>query len=171
MKEAQNDMAKASNAANIPMQLDKDYTEKAELSYLACVQCGRCSAGCPVAFESEHTPRNIIRLIQLGLWKEACQSPFIWMCASCYTCTVRCPRGVKIAEVMLHLRRLSFEKNWITPGEKLVFYKSFLNMVKEKRKINELSLGLSVGLRSFPPAHPMEDAILLLKMLKRGKLR
>jgi heterodisulfide reductase subunit C len=93
------------------------------------------------------------------------------VCASCYTCTVRCPRGVKIAEAMLSLRRMSFEKNWIMPGEKLVFHKSFLKMVKERRKISELSLGLTVNLRSFPPAHPMEDAILLLKLLRRGKLR
>ncbi len=144
---------------------------KKDLSYKACVQCGKCSAGCPVAFESEHTPRNIIRLLQLGRWKEACESPFLWVCAGCYTCTVRCPRGVQIAEEMLALRRMSFEKNWVMPGEKLIFHKNFLEMIKKKKRISELSLGLAVGLRTFPPTHLVEDVMLLLKLLRRGKLK
>ena len=137
----------------------------------ACVPCGRCSSGCPVAFETEHTPRNIIRFIQLGHLQEACESPFLWVCATCYTCTVRCPRGVKIAEEMLALRRLGVKKNWLMPGEKLVFQNSFLDMIKKKKRIRELSLGLAVGLRTFPPAHPLEDTLLLFKLLKRGKLK
>ncbi len=153
------------------MKEAQDNTEKTAHTFKACVQCGRCSAGCPVAFESEHTPRNIIRLLQLDRWKEACESPFLWVCAGCYMCTVRCPRGVKIAEEMLALRRMSFEKNWVMPGEKLIFYKNFLEMIKKKKRINELSLGIAVGLRTFPPAHPVEDIMLLLKLLRRGKLK
>ena len=113
----------------------------------------------------------MIRFIQLGLLQEACESPFIWVCASCYTCTVRCPRGVKIAEEMLALRRLGYKNGWIMEGEKLVFQKSFLDMVKKKKRIRELSLGLTVGLRTFPPLHPVEDTLLMLKLLKRGKLK
>ncbi|MBT8229691.1 MAG: hypothetical protein KJO50_05480, partial [Bacteroidia bacterium] len=64
-----------------------------------------------------------------------------------------------------------FKKNWIMPGEKLVFQNNFLNMIKKKKKINELSLGLAIGLRTFPSLHPVEDAVLLLKLLKRGKLK
>jgi len=169
-EELENTEKNLSCSTCVPLEEEQGNSKK-NLSYTACVQCGKCSAGCPVAFESEHTPRNIIRLLQLGRWKEACESPFLWVCASCYTCTVRCPREVKIAELMLALRRMSFEKDWIMPGEKLTFHKNFLKMVKEKRKINELSLGLAVGLRTFPSAHPVEDVMLLLKLLRRGKLK
>lgn len=135
-----------------------------------CVQCGRCSAGCPVAFESEHTPRKIIRFLQWGLLKEACRSPFLWLCAACQACTVRCPKGVETAEIMLALRRMAQQRGWVMPGEKLLYYSAFMKMVEKKGKIDELFLGLKVALRKFPPLHPVEDAILLFKLLKRGKL-
>lgn len=138
--------------------------------YTICVQCGRCSAGCPVAFESKHTPRKIIRFLQWGWLKEAGQSPFLWLCASCQTCTVRCPRGVDIAEIMLVLRRIAQQQGWVN-GEKLLSYRAFMEMIKKKGKISELHLGLKVALRKFPPAHPLEDAVLFLKLLKRGKLK
>ena len=33
---------------------------------LACYQCGRCSAGCPVVDEMDIVPSEVIRLLQLG---------------------------------------------------------------------------------------------------------
>ncbi len=136
-----------------------------------CVQCGRCSAGCPVAFESEHTPRKIIRFLQWDLLKEACESPFIWLCASCHTCTVRCPRGVEIAEIMLALRRMAQQRGWVMPGEKLLYYNAFMNMVEKTGRIHELRLGVNVALHNIPPLHPVEDAVMFLKLLKRGRLK
>ncbi|MCL5022054.1 MAG: hypothetical protein M1497_01560 [Nitrospirae bacterium] len=43
-------------------------------------------------------------------------------------------------------------------------------MIKKKGRINELRLGLRIALSKFPPAHPFEDAVLLFKLLRRGKL-
>jgi len=138
--------------------------------YSVCVQCGRCSAGCPVAFESEHTPRKIIRFLQWGWLSEAGRSPFLWLCASCQTCTTRCPRGVDISGIMATLRRIAQQKGWVMPGEKLSHYNAFMAMIKKKGRISELHLGLRIALSKFPPAHPLEDAVLLFKLLLRGKL-
>lgn len=71
---------------------------------LQCYQCGECSAGCPISAEMDVLPNHIIRLIQLGQADEvmAAQSP--WLCASCFTCFVRCPKGVDIASLMEAVR-------------------------------------------------------------------
>lgn len=135
-----------------------------------CVQCGRCSAGCPVAFESEHTPRKLIRFLQWGWLREASQSPFLWLCALCQTCTVRCPRGVSISEIMLSLRRVAQQQGWVMPKEKLSYYKAFINMIKKRGKISELRLGLAAALHKIP-SHPVEDIVLFFKLLQRGKIK
>ena len=71
---------------------------------LACYQCGKCSAGCPVVEQMDILPNQIIRLAQLGLQEDLLESRAIWVCASCMTCNVRCPKGINIAEVIEVLR-------------------------------------------------------------------
>ena len=78
---------------------------------LSCYQCGKCSAGCPVASEMDLLPNQVIRLAQLGLIDELLNCKSIWICASCFTCNVRCPRGVNIAAVMEALRLILLRKN------------------------------------------------------------
>ncbi len=73
---------------------------------LACYQCGKCSAGCPMAKFMDILPNQIIRYAQLGLEETLLSSNAIWLCVSCYTCNTRCPKGVKIAEVVEAVRRV-----------------------------------------------------------------
>lgn len=77
---------------------------------LVCYQCGKCSAGCPAVSQMDILPNQIIRFAQLGLKEELLESKSIWVCASCYTCNVRCPKGIKIAEVMEVLRQVLLRK-------------------------------------------------------------
>jgi len=72
----------------------------------SCYQCGRCSAGCPFAFDMDILPNQIIRLVQLGLEEEALACDAINVCASCFTCVSRCPKGVDIAKVAEALRQI-----------------------------------------------------------------
>jgi heterodisulfide reductase subunit C len=73
---------------------------------LACYQCGKCSAGCPMAKYMDILPNQIIRFAQLGHEDALLTSNAIWMCVSCLTCNTRCPKGVKIAEVIEAVRRV-----------------------------------------------------------------
>jgi len=86
---------------------------------LACYQCGKCSAGCPMISLMDLLPNQIIRLIQLGQFGDVLNSKTIWMCASCFTCTARCPKGVDLAKVMEALRLLLLRKstNYVEPSE------------------------------------------------------
>jgi heterodisulfide reductase subunit C len=77
---------------------------------LACYQCGKCSAGCPAVSEMDILPNQVIRFAQLGLKEELLESKSVWVCASCYTCNGRCPKGIKIAEVMEAVRQILLRK-------------------------------------------------------------
>ncbi len=77
---------------------------------LACYQCGKCSAGCPAISEMDILPNQIIRYAQLGLKDELLQSKSIWICASCFTCNARCPKGINIAEVIEAIRQILLRK-------------------------------------------------------------
>jgi heterodisulfide reductase subunit C len=64
-------------------------------------------------------PNQIIRLVQLGQVSDVLNSKTIWLCASCFTCTSRCPKGVDLAKVMEALRLLLLRKNtnYVEPSE------------------------------------------------------
>ncbi len=78
----------------------------ADQDLLACYQCGKCSAGCPMAKHMDILPNQVIRYAQLGLKDELLSSKAIWLCVSCFTCNTRCPKGVRIAEVFESLRQV-----------------------------------------------------------------
>ena len=70
-----------------------------------CDQCGTCSGGCPFVTDMDITPSQIMRMVQLGQ-EEVLKSFAIWICASCFTCTVRCPRGLDVSKVAEALRQV-----------------------------------------------------------------
>jgi len=83
---------------------------------LNCFQCGTCTSDCPIArFSDTYRPRQIIRMAQLGLKKKVLSLDTLWLCASCFTCTDRCPQGVEVASVIRVLRNLAAQKGRVPP--------------------------------------------------------
>jgi len=73
---------------------------------MACYQCGKCSAGCPVAFAMDMLPSQVIRYAQMGLVDQLTGSKTIWLCAACQTCYTRCPKGIDLSRIMEALREI-----------------------------------------------------------------
>jgi len=76
-----------------------------------CYQCGTCSGICPNSGDVDMLPRQLMRRAQLGLESEILKSKIPWVCASCLSCTVQCPRGIDLAKVMEAVRLLSLRAN------------------------------------------------------------
>lgn len=75
-----------------------------------CDQCGVCSASCPMVSEMDITPSQIMRKVQLNQ-KEVIESKAIWSCASCFSCTARCPRGLDLSRVTEALRQIDLRNS------------------------------------------------------------
>ncbi len=75
-----------------------------------CEQCGICTTSCPMVDEMDFTPAGIMRAVQIGD-ETIIESKAIWVCASCFSCTVRCPRGIDLSKVTEALRQLTLRKN------------------------------------------------------------
>ena len=69
-----------------------------------CWQCGTCTAGCCMHTDyglREFNPRYFIYLAQIGYEEELRRyADTVWRCVSCNKCVERCPKGVKVEEVV-----------------------------------------------------------------------
>ena len=135
----------------------------------ACYQCQKCSAGCPVVEAMDLLPNQVLRHIQYGHREKVLGSKTIWICASCYTCSVRCPNDIDIAHIMDTLRQTAVQSG-VTPGEKdiPIFHSVFLDEIKSRGRIHELSLLLKFKLKT---KDFLKDAGLGWKMFRLGKIK
>ncbi|MCJ7694506.1 MAG: (Fe-S)-binding protein [Anaerolineaceae bacterium] len=76
-----------------------------------CLQCGTCSSSCPTYFAMDASPRQLWRMVSLGLKEEISHSSTFWMCTACNSCTVRCPRGIQVADSMRQIREVVIHDN------------------------------------------------------------
>jgi len=79
-----------------------------------CYQCGLCDAVCPWNLVKDFMVRRLVREAQLGLMEIETES--IWQCATCGKCPDRCPRGVRITDVLVAARRIAAEHNMLPQG-------------------------------------------------------
>lgn len=76
-----------------------------------CIQCGTCTGSCPVSYAMDISPRQLIALFRAGEMETIMKSRTIWICASCYSCTTRCPSGIRITDIMYALKRTAMENH------------------------------------------------------------
>ena len=76
-----------------------------------CLQCGTCSSSCPTYFAMDTPPRQLWKMVSLGMKEEISQLSTYWLCTACNSCTVRCPRGIDVAESMRLVREWVISDN------------------------------------------------------------
>jgi Fe-S oxidoreductase len=72
-----------------------------------CYQCGLCDTVCPWNRVISFSMRKIVRQATFGMTE--IESDEMWRCTTCGRCPQRCPRGVKIIEAGVALRRIATE--------------------------------------------------------------
>ena len=137
---------------------------------LHCFQCGTCTGACPVSIYMEHTPRKIMALTRAGFRQEVLTSNTIWLCASCYACTVECPKQIQITDVMYALKRKAIEqgvypKNFPVP----VLAREFFNSVRKTGRSNEFWIVLRMFLKTNP-LKLIGNGLMGLKLMLKGRM-
>lgn len=134
-----------------------------------CYQCRKCAAGCPVSYAMDYTPAQLIHAIRLGMDDLVLSSKTMWLCASCETCTTRCPQEVDVAKVMDAVKVIAVRRG-AKPAIPQVraFYRAALANIKKCGRMYELGMIIGLKLRTF---EFFKDAKMGMKMFKKGKLK
>ncbi|MFP4391993.1 MAG: 4Fe-4S dicluster domain-containing protein [Desulfohalobiaceae bacterium] len=135
----------------------------------ACMQCGTCSASCPSSVDMDYTPRQVWRLVLLGQLQEIWHSHTFWLCSNCYTCTLRCPRGLPLTEAMNVLKRLA-PKHTLPERREAAFYQSFMDSVRKHGRVQEMDMMMHYFRTMRDPTLPLRFAPLGSKLLWHGKM-
>lgn len=105
----------------------------------ACIQCGKCTGGCPMAIKTRLNPRSLIyRVLIAGNGFDLEGREELWDCTTCSTCASRCPKQVNPMEMVIALRSQFVEKGRVHPNVKTALESTFrygnpLTMPREDR--------------------------------------
>lgn len=138
---------------------------------LDCIQCGLCAGSCPTRFAMDYSPMQILKMVHLGMREQVLSSSTIWICSTCHTCATRCPRVVNLTNLMMSLRNVAIEENFVNKTEtKAKFHKSFFEVVNKYGRLHEPALLLKIIKKTDVPGL-LHNASLGWRLLRRGRLR
>lgn len=144
--------------------IDKEFTQKFVDAGIEtvdhCFQCGTCGGGCPSGRRTPYRVRQIVRKCLLGLKEEVISDPALWMCTTCYTCQERCPRSVKIVDIIKMARNEAAKAGYMADAHKATgsYVIKFGHGVPINDKTKELRK--AIGLDELPPTvHSFPEAL------------
>jgi heterodisulfide reductase subunit C len=116
----------------------------------------------------DYTPNQIMRMTQLGLKDRLLGSSSIWLCATCSTCTARCPRNLDLARVMDTLRVIAHREGIKARQPEIqIFHQTFLDALCSEGRVSELKM---IGQYKIRSRKFMQDVPMGIKMFTKGKL-
>ncbi len=115
----------------------------------SCIQCGTCSGVCPLSIYMNFTPRQVMALTRADFKNEVLHCHTIWLCASCYACTVECPQGIGITDIMYELKQRAIQEGVYPNRFPIpVLAREFTAMVRKQGRITELQLVIRLFLKT-----------------------
>ena len=149
--------------------LEKELEARCGEKVRLCLQCGKCSTGCLFSSDMDILPHQVMKLAQLGQKETLLKSRTIWICASCVTCTARCPNDIDVAGVIDALRQMALAEGVAAAEEDIpVFHACFLGNIRATGRISELVL---MGAYNALTRDLFSDLGLAVKMLRKGKVK
>jgi heterodisulfide reductase subunit C len=120
-------------------------------SFKACYQCGTCTGSCPSGRITAFKTRKLIKYAQFGMRKFAVESEDLWMCTTCYECYERCPREVKITDIIKVIRNIAAREGRMAKAHRMTALYVFktghaVPINEETKKARKL-----IGLNEVPP--------------------
>ena len=98
-----------------------------------CIQCGVCSGSCPTVEWWEYPPRKIIAMIRAGKRDKVLSSTSAFNCVTCYSCTVRCPRGIKPSQLIHAVEAIAERQGYKPKTPTLTLHRGLRDSMKRGR--------------------------------------
>lgn len=146
----------------------RDVIRRSGVNINQCWHCQACAAGCPFVRAMDYPPNRVIRLVQLGLRKEALQSSGIWICVGCNTCSIQCPNCIDIPAVNDALRQMAMSEDMVVAEPNILyFHQAVLQSIQRHGRTHKLEVMMRYKLKKH---EWFSDVALGMKMFVKRKL-
>ena len=146
----------------------RDVIRRSGVNINQCWHCQSCAGGCPFVRAMDHPPNRVIRLVQLGLRKEALQSSGIWICVGCNTCSIQCPNCIDIPAVNDALRQMAMAEGVVVAEPNILhFHQAVLQSIQRHGRTHKLEVMMRYKLKK---QDWFSDMALGMKMFAKRKL-
>lgn len=146
--------------ADVDEDFKQEIMDAGAESVAICFQCGTCTGACPSGRRTPYKIRGVVRRAVMGLKEDVISDDTIWMCTTCYECQERCPRGIKIVDVVKTIRNQAAHAGYMAQAHKMTGL--FVTKTGHGVPINDATMALrkSVGLDELPPTtHQFPEAL------------
>ena len=133
-----------------------------------CWHCQTCAGGCPFVRAMDYAPNRVIRMVQLGLRKEALESSGIWICVGCNTCSIQCPNCIDIPAVNDALRQMAMAEGVVVAEPNILnFHQAVLQSIQRHGRTHKLEVMMRYKLKRHDW---FSDLAVGMKMFAKRKL-
>ncbi|AMK09993.1 MAG: 4Fe-4S dicluster domain-containing protein [Pseudodesulfovibrio sp.] len=159
------------NVINMKESYDAEFVRAVEResgqNVSLCYQCGNCTAGCPYTEFYDLPVSRIMRGLQAGQRDALLSCRSLWLCATCESCTTRCPNNIDVATIMDVLRHMARKAGKAPEPAVKTFCDAFLDSVRRHGRVFEMGLMTRYMART---GRFLSDVDLSLKVLPKRKL-